>query len=278
MKNITGNNARIKALGLLAGLLVCSSTLFAQQDLPFQSGEQLNYTIHYKYGIVMAKAGTGQYTVKENTFRGKSTIKTALTFKTSGIVDAAFSIRDTLIAYATPELVPIFHRKYLHEGKTHYVEDMEYKKFSANSTSVQSKKVKDGSVRFDTLITVKGAGYDMLSIFLFVRTLDYSTLSTGDTFGLTSFVGRDAVPLNVRYKGQAILDKGSTKYKTLLFEIDIVDPAFSEAKTAMEMWVSDDKNHVPIKMRAKLKIGAAEAELSSSKNLKHPFDSKIVIK
>ena len=280
MKNIMRNLVieRSKAFGIFVSLLVYSSTLFAQQNLPFQSGEQLNFTVHYKYGIVMVKAGTAQYTIKDNTFfKGKPAIYTSLTFKTTGVVDAAFKVKDTLYSYFTPELIPVFHRKYLHEGKSHYIEDIEYKKFSKSSTSVQSKRVRDGNVRFDTLLITKGLGYDMLSIFTFVRTLNYSDLKTEDTFGLTSIVGKDVIPMNVRYMGQTILDKGTTKYKTLRFEIDIVDTAFTEHKTAMEVWISDDKNHIPIKLRAKLKIGAAEAELTSTKNLKYPFEAKIEI-
>jgi len=281
MKNTTNNNSRrskrrvnSKAFGLFAGLLIYLY-VFAQQDLPFLSGEQLDFSVHYKYGIVMMKAGNAKYTIQDDTFEGKPVIRTSLTFKTTGVVDAAFKVKDTLYSYFTPELIPVFHRKYLHEGKAHYIEDIEYRKFSSTSTLVQSKRIKNESVKFDTLLVAKGMGYDMLSIFTFVRTLDYSTLNTGDKFGLISIVGKDVIPLNVRYMGQAILDKGSTKYKTLRFEIDIIDRAFTEPKTAMEIWVSDDKNHIPVKLRAKLKIGAAEAELSSVKNLKYPFDAKI---
>ena len=278
MRNIIKNNrAGNKALGVFISLVVYSSTLLAQEDLPFQSGEQLNYSVHYKYGIVMVKAGNAQYSIKNITFRGKPAIRTSLTFKTSGVVDAAFKVKDTLHSYFTPKLIPVFHRKYLHEGKAHYIEDIEYKNFSSSSTSVQSKRVKDGNVRFDTLLVAKGLGYDMLSIFTFVRTLNYADLTTGDTFGLTSIVGRDVISMNVRYMGQTVLDKGNTKYKTLRFEIDIVDTAFTEPKTAMEIWISDDKNHIPVKLRAKLKTGAAEAELSSAKNLKYPFEAKIEI-
>ena len=78
--------------------------------------------------------------------------------------------------------------------------------------------------------------------------------------------------------GQGIINKGNTKYKVLRFEVDIVDPAFEESKTAMEVWVSDDNNRIPIKLKAKLKVGAAEAEITSTKNLKHPFSAKTEIK
>jgi hypothetical protein len=45
----------------------------------------------------------------------------------------------------------------------------------------------------------------------------------------------------------------------------------------MEVWVSDDENHIPVKLKAQLKIGAAEAILSSCKNLKYPLSSEINI-
>jgi len=278
MKNTIVKMSKSKIFGLLVILLTYSSILQAQEESPFQSGEQLDYTVRYKYGIVMIKAGTAQYTVKETTFRGNSAVKTSLSFRTTGIVDAAFKVRDTLIAYSTPaELAPVFHRKYLHEGKANHIEEIDYKKFSAAFTSAQSKKYTPETVKFDTLLVAPSMGFDMLSIFIFVRALDYANLKSGDTFEVASFVGKEMIPLHVRCMGQSILDKGSIKYKTLHFEIDIVDSAFEDHKTAMEIWISDDKNRLPIKLRAKLKIGAAEAELTSTKNLKYPFDSKVEI-
>ena len=280
MKNITVEiNDRLRFV-FLTCLLSCFSILLAQQDetLPFQHGEQLNYNIYYKYGIVMIKAGTAQHNITNNTFRGKPAIKATLFFRTTGVVDKTFQMRDTLIAYSTTGLLPVFHRKYLHEGKAHYIEEIDYKKFSPILTSVRTKRYTSESVRFDTLLTAKSIGFDMLSMFTYLRTLDYSKIKIGDTFNLASFVGKEVVPLSARYMGQSIIDKGKTKYKTLRFEVDIIDSAFEEHKTAMEIWVSDDNNRIPIKIKAKLKVGAAEAEIASTKNLKHPFDSKIEIK
>ncbi len=161
MKNIISNlKVGSKVFGLFAGLVIYSSSLLAQQDLPFQTGEQLNFTIRYKYGIVMVKAGTAQYAIKDYIFREKPAIRTSLTFRTTGVVDAAYSVKDTLYSYFTPELIPVFHRKYLNEGKTHYKDEIDYKIFSANFTSVQSKRIRNGNVRFDTLLTTNGFGYD----------------------------------------------------------------------------------------------------------------------
>jgi hypothetical protein len=134
------------------------------------------------------------------------------------------------------------------------------------------------TVKFDTTLVSDNAGYDILSIFMFARTLDYPKLTYGQIFHISSFVGKDKVNITVHFKGQAIIEKNKyTKYKTYLLTVDIGDTAFNESKNAMEIWVSDDKNHIPLKLKAKLKIGAAEANLVFRQNLKYPLTSEIKI-
>ncbi len=226
----------------------------------------------------MAKAGTAEYRIQKATYRQQPAVKTQMTFRTTSGFDKIFKIRDTLVTYLKPDLIPIHHKKYLHEGKTEYVEDMYYQQFGATYTQVRSIRSKEDWVRFDTILFAASEGHDLLNSFLFLRQIDYSNLQIGKCFEFVSFVGKDVVRMKMRYAGQAIVEKNeSEKYKTLRFSVDIMDDSFSESKNALEIWVSDDLNHIPIKIKAKLKIGAAEAELSSAKNLKHPFDAKIRI-
>ncbi|GHU10207.1 hypothetical protein FACS189431_8860 [Alphaproteobacteria bacterium] len=67
------------------------------------------------------------------------------------------------------------------------------------------------------------------------------------------------------------------KYRTHHFFIDVYDPAFTQSKEAAEVWVGDDDNHIPVRVRAKLKIGAAEVYFKDSNNLQYPFTCRIVI-
>jgi hypothetical protein len=95
----------------------------------------------------------------------------------------------------------------------------------------------------------------------------------------TTFLGESKVNIIIRYQGESILDRGSNvKYKALKFNVDIADKTFNESKNSMELWISADDNRVPLKLKAKLKIGAAEADLVSYKNLKHPFEAEIKTK
>ena len=260
-------------------VLFLSISLVYAKEAPFIEGEVLNYDIHFKWGLVMMKAGAANYTVKKGSFENNTTYKTSLDFKTTTFFDGIFKIRDTLVSHIDAyDLKPLYNIRKINEGKTRFWEETFVKTHSPDFTKVRVKRQNDAGIKFDTTMVANNAGYDMLSVFTFARTLDYSQLTQDQTMHISSFVGRDKVNITVHFKGQAIVEKSeSVKYKAYLLAIDIGDDAFKESKTAMEIWVSDDKNHIPLKIKAKLRIGAAEVNLAAWKNLKYPLSSEITI-
>ena len=227
----------------------------------------------------MAKAGTAKYSISKSEYNKQPAYQSTLIFRTTSGFDKIFKIRDTLQSYMNMDLQPIYHEKYLHEGSTHYLEKLSFKEFGSTKTVATSKRfAQDGSLRFEETLEASGLAFDMVGMFMFARTLDYSSLTPGTTFSVSSFIGKDVVKMKARYVGQMILEKSSNKkYKTLKFEMDIIDDAFATDKTALEVWISDDQNRIPIKLKAKLKIGAAEAELDSYKGNKYPLSSLVVV-
>jgi hypothetical protein len=190
-----------------------------------------------------------------------------------------YRIRDTLNSYISAHgLVPLFHCRSINEGNTHFEEELIIKKYTPDYSEVSIKRKSNNEIRFDTTFIVNNLGIDILNIFLFVRAQDYSKIKNGDSFNFSTFVGKRKNNIIIRYAGQTILEKGSNKkYKALKLNIDIAAGVFDVSKNSMEIWISDDENKIPIKIKAKLKIGAAEANLSSYKNLKNHFDAEIQI-
>lgn len=246
------------------------------QDTPFQSGEELHYDIRYKYGFVVMKSGSAQYGLEAVVFDRKSALKSALSFKTTSIFDKIFMIRDTLYSYAgIPDLKPLYHNRSVNEGGYCFTEEMRVLKHGISSTEVNVKRTRNEILRLDTVISSDLPGYDLLNMFLFIRNRDYSQLDQGQTCTVATFLGEKKVNIVIRYQGQTVIRKGNTGYKALKLSVDVINEVFTESKNAVEVWISDDENHIPLKIKAKLKIGAAEAELSSFSKLKHPFTSAI---
>jgi hypothetical protein len=266
-------------LGILICLVWFTPFLAAQTDeMPFHDGEELNYDIRYKYGLVMLKAGNGIYRINKTDYNEEEAYKSSLYFKTTSFFDKIYKIRDTLNSYiSVPDLIPLFHNRSVNEGNHHFQEELVFHKYTPEYSEVSIKRKSNGEIRFDTTLYSNNLGIDILNIFLFARALDFTKIKNGDSFNFSTFVGKRKNNIIIRYIGQAVIERsGNKKYKTLKLNIDIANAgAFDESKNAMEVWISDDENKIPVKIKAKLKIGAAEANLSSCKNLKKPFDAEI---
>jgi len=267
----------MKRIFLLVGLFLSISSIYSK-EIPFKEGELLKYDINFKWGLVMTKAGTANYAIHKGTYGNNPTYKTTLDFRTSSFFDGIVKVRDTLSSHAGINLEPLYHLRRINEGRTHFWEEVFIENYSETYTKARVRRENVDMVKFDTTLISNRAGYDLLNIFVFARTLDYPNLTPGQTFHIASFVGKDNVNITVHFKGQSVIEKSPTlKYKAYQLLIDIRDVAFDQSKSAMEIWISDDDNRVPLKLKAKLKIGAAEANLSSWENLKYPFSSEIRI-
>jgi len=248
------------------------------KNFPFQAGEELRFDIHYKYGLVMLKAGTANFKIVKSSYNNKNAFLSTLDFKTTAFFDKIFKMRDTLSSYITDDLQPLYHIRSVHEGSYHFTEEVFFNSFSSYYSEVRVKRQSGEILRFDTIMTSNSKTYDMLNLILAICSLDYSPSKLGQTETISTFIGKEKKVVTIHYDGQSIVEKSDTlKYKTSKISLDFSDSAFNESKSAVEIWMSDDENRIPIKIRAKLRIGAAEVYLSSWEKLKYPLSSEIRI-
>lgn len=259
------------------GLLCFSFTALAN-DLPFKDKEVLKYDIRYKYGIMMVRGGDAVQSLSLNNNR-EDAIRSTLTFKTSSFFDKIYKIRDTLTSRMTAKIEPKHYMRIVNESDTKYKEETFFESFGAKESKARIIRVgQSGQVKLDTLHVADNYAFDFLSIFTYIRTLDIASYPIGSTQNLTIFAGKRKINIIIRHQGQAVIERNTyLKYKTHKLELDIVDEIFNESKNAIEVWLSDDQNRIPIKIKAKLKIGAAEIDLKSQENLKYPFSAEIKI-
>ena len=59
-------------------------------------------------------------------YYGKKAYRSSLVTKSSSRVDKYFMMRDTIMAYFSTELAPIYYRKGAREGKRYYVDEVWY--------------------------------------------------------------------------------------------------------------------------------------------------------
>jgi len=227
----------------------------------------------------MPKAGLARFTVKNVAYGGHSKAwEHRLLFNSTGVFDKLYKVRDTLTTWYAPDLRILFGAKRSNEGNYYLIDELAFSPSAGGRTSVYSHRYTPTTTKIDTTFQVEDCTYDMLSTIMHLRSIDWKKLKNKDEFPLLVAVGKEVVKMRFRYVGQSVVEPDEhLKYRTHHFYIDIYDPAFEQSKESAEIWVGDDDNHIPIRVRAKLKIGAFEAYFKEASHLQHPLSCRIVI-
>jgi hypothetical protein len=244
------------------------------ENRPFVAGENVEYVLYFKWGILMPKAGQVSIDYSKTNERNVPGYSYRLLFRTTGMFESVYKMRDTLACYFDENLILKRGEKRSNDGGYYSVDKLTFS-YNKNQISAHSLRYNKSTVKIDTTLVAEGCCFDMIGSVMYLRSLDFEKMSVGDRFSFKVMIGRDIVNVGFHYKGQAILERDNAKYKTRYFSIDIYDEVFEHSESAAEIWIGDDANRIPVKIRAKLKLGAGEAYYVSSSGLRYPLTCRI---
>jgi len=244
-------------------LFLCLNTLGQKQDSVFKDGEWLRYKMSYS-GFL--RAGTAVLKLEEKEYQGKKVFHSVGTGWTSGMIKWFFKVDDTYESYFDKELVqPYFFKRKIDEGG--------YKKNRNTTFNYETKKalVQDFIKQKDTSISFNNV-QDMLSSFYYLRNQNVAHLKKGDEIAIDMFLDSQIYKFRLRFLGKETLQTKVGKIKTLKFRPIVQAGRVFKAQESVTIWITADKNKIPIKMRANLAVGSLRAELESYKGLANPFE------
>lgn len=264
-------------------IFVCCCVLqTAAQGKRFSSssmkhGEEVTYDIYFKWGLIMPRAGDATFSYDRDKSVHNASSRYSMQFKTAKFFDNFFKMRDTLSTYYNDHNELIYSTKCTDEGGYYSVDKLTFTHGEEN-TKIHSLRYTPSRVKIDTMLTAVGNVTDLLGAIYYLRGLDRTKLQSGNVYPLTVAIGRDLVKIQFTYRSQSIVERGNARYNTRYFEIDIYDEAFENTKASAEVWMGDDDNFLPIKVRSKLKIGYAEIYYSESSDLAYALTCRIETK
>lgn len=89
------------------------------------------------------------------------------------------------------------------------------------------------------------------------------------------FFDNDNYLFKLKYVGKETLNSKFGRVSCLKFKPIVQAGRVFKEKESVTLWVSDDRNRIPIRMQADLAIGSIKVDLEKFKNLKHPFRIEI---
>jgi len=79
----------------------------------------------------------------------------------------------------------------------------------------------------------------------------------------------------LKFLGRELVETKFGKVASLKFRPYVQSGRVFKEKESLTVWISDDKNKVPIRLQADLAVGSIKADLEAYKGLKHSF--KIIV-
>lgn len=241
---------------------------FAQKESAFDTGEWFKFKMSYSNWL---KAGNTTLTVKDNVINGKEVYHVVGKGWTSGMIKWFFKVDDRYESYFDKKTnIPYKFIRNIDEGG--YKKDVEIDFDQENHKAYNNDKKNNVKSVFDTKPNIQ----DMISTFYYLRNrLDPKTIKIGDEIKVDMFFDEEIYGFKLKYLGEEIIVTGFGKIRALKFRPYVMAGRVFKEEESLTLWVSNDKNKIPLRIKADLRIGSLRADLEAFKGLKHPF--KIVV-
>lgn len=251
----------MKKIGVLLLLFVLGTSISAQSKLDMlgiKSVENLHFKGYYNLGFLWVAAGEVYLSAKRTTYNNQSAVKIIGIGRNFKAFNYIYKLRDTLICYANDStLKPYFFDRKTNEGKEHRVNRYWFK-----NTIIRSQMQKrGGKLLTDTILNVPDT-HDLLSIAYYARTLNFDSCKINEKIPIKILINNKIYPVYIRYKGigEVKSDWGEmiTCYKISPL---LIDGTMFNRGEGMTVWLSKDKQRLPIVVEAKILVGSVKGML-----------------
>lgn len=242
------------------------------RNTAFQSGETLEYKLYFNWKFVWINAGTATMHIQQTQHQGKSAYKTHLITSTSKRLDKFFMMRDTLEGYVTTDLIPLYFKKSAREGGKYRVDEVSYDYPAGRCRLHQRYQNSHGEIterqhESDECI------YDMVSMMCRARSLRESDYQVGARIPFLLADGKDVDHEALIYRGKKNFTTEDTKITYRCLVISFVERQGKKDKEIITFYVTDDDNHLPVRLDMFLRFGVAKAYLRTSSGVRNPQTS-----
>ncbi|MFZ1333250.1 MAG: DUF3108 domain-containing protein [Flavobacteriales bacterium] len=229
------------------------------QHNAFKPGEKLTYVVHYGW----LDAGEAVVELKKNDrdLHGREVWHAVGTGKTLGAFNTFYKVEDTYETYFDANGVfPWKFVREVSEGGYEFSQNYEY-----------TQHLREVKTQEDKVYKVPGSVQDMLSAFYYARTINYSTAAVGDVYTIETFMDGELWPLRMQFMGKETIKLRNGKYRCLKFQPVVQEGRIFEGNDDLNVWITEDGNHIPVLAQAKVLVGSIKMELASYEGLAHPI-------
>lgn len=254
---------------LLACFSLFSVRMLAQKDFcsvkntSFKDNELLTFRVYYNLGFVWIPAGTAHFTAKPEEVNGRRVFHILGDGKTAKSY-VFFKVNDLYETYIDKEtLLPHRFVRNVNEGGFRINQDIAFNHKKLQATSK------------DRTYDIPKCTQDVLSAIYFARNINYNEFKPGDKIPFNMFLDDKVYPLYIKYLGKEVIKTKMGTFKAIKIAPLLIEGTIFTGGEKMTIWVSDDSNHIPLRVDSPILVGSIKADLVGFENLRGKFTALI---
>jgi len=232
----------------------------------FEVGEWFKFRIHY--GII--NAGFAELEMKEAVRNNKKVYHAKGKGYSVGMTKLFFEVNDDYQTYFDKQSGNPYQfvRKIDEGGYTKNQEGF----FDHKTKTVM---VKDYKNKTEKSFEVPSNTQDILSTFYYLRNHpEVDSLKVGESINVDMFFDGETTKFKLKFIGREDLKTKFGVISTMVFRPYVQAGRVFKEQESLTVWISDDQNKLPLRIKANLSVGSLKADLEQFKGLKHTFTVK----
>lgn len=251
---------------ILLSLLILTTSFDSHADDSYNVGEWFKFRIHYGF----VNAGYATLEVKDATVNNTKVFHVIGKGYTTGLSRFFFKVADTYESYIDKQTGnPYQFVRKIDEGG--YTKDQE----GFFNQSANEIKVKDYKRKTEKTFVIPKNTQDILSAFYYLR--NYPTIDKikpGEFIAIDMFFDEETTKFKLKFIGRQDITTKFGVVSSMVFKPLVQSGRVFKEQESVTVWVSDDENRLPIRIKADLAVGSLKADLDAFKGLKGSFKIK----
>jgi len=256
----------MKKVIVLLLFFICVS-FNTQKPEAYDVGEWFKFRIHYGF----INAGYATLEVKEAVKENKKVYHAIGKGYTVGMSRFFFKVDDNYESYFDK----ITNKPYQFVRK---IDEGGYTKNQEGFFNQANNKVlvKDYKKKTEKTFPVTENVQDILSTFYFLRNHpNIDKLKVGESVVVDMFFDDEVFKFKLKFIGREDLKTKFGTVSTMIFRPLVQSGRVFKEEESLTVWISDDENKLPLRIKASLAVGSLKADLDGFKGLKNPFMVKV---
>jgi hypothetical protein len=252
---------------ILLLIFITTVSFDSKKEDAYDVGEWFKFRIHYGF----VNAGYATLEVKEASVNNKKVFRVIGKGYTTGVSRFFFKVDDLYESYIDKETGnPYQFVRKINEGG--YTKNQEGFFNQAGNRVL----VKDYKHKTERTSDIPDSAQDILSAFYYLRNHpSIDGIKAGDSIVINMFFDDETTKFKLKFIGREDITTKFGIVQTMIFRPLVQSGRVFKEQESLTVWISDDNNRIPVRIKADLVVGSIKADLESFKGLKNPFKIKI---